>query len=142
MATYILNEPKMFSDIADGIAIVIQVETGLYYGMNALGSSVYQNLINGVDSEEILKTLKGIAGAPDDIDDKISGFINKLEEFDIIRPGLTDGGEPAIDTDLAQADEFEMLVEEFNDAQEMLLADPIHEVREDTGWQPTTDARN
>jgi hypothetical protein len=34
---------------------------------------------------------------------------------------------------------FALEVEEYNDAQEMLLADPIHEVREDTGWKPDKD---
>ena len=37
MAVYVLNDAKMFSDIADGIAIVINSETGIYYGMNGFG---------------------------------------------------------------------------------------------------------
>lgn len=36
MPSYNLNEAKMFSDIADGVAIVINSETGIYYGMNEL----------------------------------------------------------------------------------------------------------
>ena len=34
MTTYALNDSKMFMDIDDGIAIVINSETGIYYGMN------------------------------------------------------------------------------------------------------------
>ena len=33
-----------------------------------------------------------------------------------------------------------MLVNEYNDAQELLLADPIHEVKEETGWTPEKDS--
>ena len=29
-----------------------------------------------------------------------------------------------------------MIVKEFQDAQELLLADPIHDVKNETGWQP------
>ena len=29
-----------------------------------------------------------------------------------------------------------MTVQEYNDAQELLLADPIHEVKVEDGWQP------
>ena len=32
MANYQLNESKMFADITDGIAIIINSETGIYYG--------------------------------------------------------------------------------------------------------------
>ena len=42
---YKLNEDKMFADITDGIAIVINSETGTYYGMNSYGSNVYENIV-------------------------------------------------------------------------------------------------
>ena len=51
---YVLNDEKMFADITDGIAIIINSETGIYYGMNALGTAVYENLINGASTESIL----------------------------------------------------------------------------------------
>ena len=41
MTAYTLNNDKMFVDITDGIAIVINSETGIYYGMNALGTNVF-----------------------------------------------------------------------------------------------------
>ena len=42
MTAYTLNNDKMFVDITDGIAIVINSETGIYYGMNALGTNVFR----------------------------------------------------------------------------------------------------
>ena len=33
---YQLNEAKMFADVTDGIAIIINSMTGIYYGMNGL----------------------------------------------------------------------------------------------------------
>ena len=44
---YVLNEEKMFADVTDGIAIIINSETGIYYGMNGLGTAIYENLVNG-----------------------------------------------------------------------------------------------
>ena len=35
-----------------------------------------------------------------------------------------------------------MTVPDFSDAQELLLADPIHEVVEETGWNPDKTALN
>ena len=44
MTTYQLNEDKMFADITDNVAIVINSETGIYYGMNALATVVFENM--------------------------------------------------------------------------------------------------
>ena len=141
MATYALNESKMFSDIADGIAIIINSETGIYYGMNGLGTSVFDSLISGASSEAVLAALKALPGAPGDMDARLAAFVDKLKEFEIVLPA-GDGGdvEVSIEAPVAEADEFALMVEEYNDAQELLLADPIHEVKEDTGWQPDKDA--
>ena len=42
---YVLNEAKMFTDITDGIAIIINSETGIYYGLNAFATNVYENIV-------------------------------------------------------------------------------------------------
>ena len=59
MANYQLNENKMFADITDGIAIIINSETGIYYGMNAFGTQVYENIAQGVSTDKIWDTIKG-----------------------------------------------------------------------------------
>lgn len=138
MSTYVLNDSKMFSDIADGIAIVINSETGIYYGMNGLATVIFDNLMNGASTEAVLAALTALPGAPADMDERLKAFVDKLKGYEIVLDGGADGGDVAvaIEADAAQADEFAPMVEEYNDAQELLLADPIHEVKEDTGWQP------
>lgn len=140
MASYALNEEKMFSDIADGIAIVINSETGIYYGMNGFGTAVFGNLIKGVPTEAILEALKSSAGAPDDMEERLSAFVDKLKEFEILIDGSPKEAAVELDMAVAKDDGFELKAEEFDDAQELLLADPIHEVKEDTGWQPDKSA--
>lgn len=141
MATYALNESKMFSDIADGIAIIINSETGIYYGMNGLGTVVFDSLMSGAPDEAVLDALKALPDAPEDMDARLAGFVDKLKEFEIVLPGGDAAAvEVSIDPEAARADEFLLMVEEYNDAQELLLADPIHEVKEDAGWQPDKNA--
>lgn len=141
MKTYKLNEDKMFNDIADGIAIVINTETGIYYGMNGLGTSIFQNLLNGASVENILAALQEIPGAPDDLTTCMANFTKNLEDFEIVIPGdVQEEVEIVLDPLVARGDNFEFNVEEFSDAQELLLADPIHEVKETTGWQPEKSA--
>ena len=140
MPTYVLNEAKMFSDIADGIAIVINSETGIYYGMNGIGTGVFENLMSGASTEAVLAALRALPGAPEDMETRFNAFIDALKHFEIVLEGGDGTAEISIDAAVAQEDGFVLMVEEFNDAQELLLADPIHEVKNDSGWQPDKHA--
>ena len=140
MTAYALNEDKMFVDITDGIAIVINSETGIYYGMNGFGTNVLENVIKGVSVENIADAIRGIAGAPDDIQARLYAFIDDLKEKELVIEASDNNEAANIDEAAAKEDAFELLVNEYSDAQEMLLADPIHEVKEETGWTPDKDS--
>ena len=137
---YVLNDSKMFADVTDGIAIIINSETGIYYGLNGLGTAVYENLMNGVKSEKILAALNALNGAPADIDARLNKFIDAMVGYELIMEGAASDAEANIDANIAAEDEFEMDVNEYNDAQELLLADPIHEIKEETGWTPEKES--
>ena len=140
MTAYTLNEEKMFVDITDGIAIVINSETGIYYGMNGFGTNVFENVAKGIAIEKIATVLKGLAGAPADVEARLNAFVGTLKEKEIIISGAENADNASIDEAAAKEDEFDLSVNEYDDAQEMLLADPIHEVKEDTGWTPEKDS--
>ena len=140
MASYKLNEENMFADITDGIAIVINSETGIYYGMNGLGSNVFENLMKGISVENVLTALKGISGAPADIENRLNAFVEAVVAKELLIEGSDSSETANIDSGAATEDEFTMTVDEYNDAQELLLADPIHEVKEETGWTPEKDS--
>ena len=127
MTNYVLNDSKMFADITDGMAIVINGETGVYYGMNGLGTVVLENLMEGAKVEEVLEALK-LSGASEEVEVKLNSFITSLVEKEILISGNESSKEVSISNAIAASDNFEMLVDEYADAQELLLADPIHEV--------------
>tara|TARA_Y100001960_G_C14767043_1_gene877618 strand:+ start:1483 stop:1956 length:474 start_codon:yes stop_codon:yes gene_type:complete len=140
MTNYVLNESKMFADITDGMAIVINGETGVYYGMNTLGTSVFENIIAGATIEDVLLSLKGLDGATDTVEANLNSFVESLVEKEILLSGEELTKEVSIAEDAAKLDNFVMTVDEYSDAQELLLADPIHEVKEDSGWTPEKDS--
>ncbi|MDY6363377.1 MAG: PqqD family protein [Cyanobacteriota bacterium] len=137
---YKLNEDKMFADITDGIAIVINSETGIYYGMNSFGTNVYENIVSGVDTDKILKALKKIPNVPENIEKNFKMFVDAMVEKEVLLPADSNDAEPNIDASLAKDDDYALELKEYNDAQELLLADPIHEVKEETGWTPEKDS--
>jgi hypothetical protein len=137
--TFVLNEAKMFSDIADGIAIVINSETGIYYGMNSFGTAVFENLLQGASTEDILAAAKTLPDAPDDLEQRLLDFVEQLKGFEVLLEGEGNGS-AGLDAAVLGEDGFALLVKEYSDAQELLLADPIHEVKEDKGWAPDKQA--
>jgi len=138
MANFKLNENKMFADITDGIAIIINSETGIYYGMNALGTQVYENIANGVSTEKIWEKIKTLGTEKENF----KAFIDAMIEKELIIPADNSNAEPNIDENIAKEDNFILEIKEYNDAQELLLADPIHEVKEEEGWSPEKSSLN
>ena len=138
MANYQLNENKMFADITDGIAIIINSETGIYYGMNAFGTQVYENLANGVSADKILEKIKSFGCD----ESNFKAFIDAMVEKEILLPASDSGADADLDENIAKEDNFALELKEYNDAQELLLADPIHEVKEEEGWSPEKSSLN
>ena len=138
---YVLNEAKMFTDITDGIAIIINSETGIYYGLNAFATNVYENIVRGVSIEAIKEELKNINPENKTLLDNFEAFIKAMAEKEILILSSEDKNETAqIDKNSAKEDNFILELKEYNDAQELLLADPIHEVKDETGWTPEKDS--
>lgn len=135
---YKINEEKMFFDIADGQAVVINFVTGMYYGTSTLGSAVLEKIVNGAPVEKVLAALSSADGCPADMGDKLDGFIKALLDKEILVPGDTDSQDVSFDKS-AFADGFELTLDEFAEVQDLLLADPIHDVDVEEGWPVKKD---
>ena len=57
-------------------------------------------------------------------------------EKEILIPTQDFDADINLDENIAKEDNFILELKEYNDAQELLLAYPIHEVKENTGWTP------
>lgn len=140
MTAYALNDSKMFMDIADGIAIVINSETGIYYGLNGFGTIVLEALTKGVDTDVVLKKIQSIQGVPADLEKDFFSFVEELIRDELLISASVQVSDFELDEKIAIADQFKMEIKAYSDAQEMLLADPIHEVKEETGWTPEKES--
>ncbi len=133
---YRLNDSEMFADITDGTAIVINSLTGIYYGMNGFGTSVFENLLAGSSTADILAAASSGEGAPASLEESLDGFFASLEGFGIVLPGEPSSRPAVLDMGAAASDGFIPTCNEYKDVQELLYADPIHEVEEEKGWSP------
>lgn len=131
---YKLNEEKMFYDMAEGQAIVINFTTGMYYGTSSLGSVVLDALVAGASKESVLEAVCALPGCPEDMAAQLDAFIAQLVEKEVIVAAEGEGSAaPAIDAAGLQ-DGFALTVDEFAEVQDLILADPVHEVDVEMGW--------
>ena len=75
----------MFADISDGLAVIINSETGMYYGMNPFASDIFQNIISGASDEDIVAAAVKI-GAPENFEASFDKLVAGLLEKEIIVP--------------------------------------------------------
>ena len=137
ITNYKLNDARMFADVADNLAIIIDASSGIYFGMNGYGTGIFKNLLDGSSVDDVVAAARQLPGAPEDVATSIQAFIETLLGFDIILPADAESTRPCelVEKD-AQYDQFVPTCNEYSDVQELLYADPIHEVDETEGWKP------
>lgn len=133
---YKVNDEKVFADVTDGIAILIEMESGMYYGMNLFTTAVFENIIGGADTEELLSALTKVKGYDEDIRSKCTEFIRELTEKEFIAENPAATATVMLSFDEFPKEELDFVLSSFPDAYELLLADPIHQVKEEEGWKP------
>jgi hypothetical protein len=131
---YKLNEEKMFYDIADGQAIIINFVTGMYYGASALGSMVLDALMQGKDPMQIVDKIKNNEGCVVEIDQRVERFIAALTEKEIFISDDQPYSQESLGDFVVVDGDYSLELNEFAEVQDLLLADPVHDVEADMGW--------
>jgi hypothetical protein len=120
--TYTINTTKAVGEVLDGEAIIINLETGSYYSMNPSGSSIWEALSANSSIDTSLPETKH--------------FLSFLVSEGIIAEATPSEGstheETTNNTPIFVPQE-KPTIEKYTDMQEMLLADPIHDV-DTAGW--------
>ncbi|MBR2990822.1 MAG: hypothetical protein IKF51_05080 [Solobacterium sp.] len=132
---YRLNEEKVFYDIAEGQAVVINFTTGVYYAFSSLGSEVLDRLVKGDSFECVLKAVQACDGCPEGMAVQLKAYISRLIDAEIILE-TPEAGNTNADPLPGNAlmDGFELFVDEHSEVKDILMADPIHDVDVDMGW--------
>ena len=136
---YKLNEEKMFYDYAEGQAVVINFQTGMYYGMSLLSSAILDRIVAGKDIEEIITAVKALPQCPPDIAKRVRNFVKELQETEVIVSGPTvPGGAEPLAKEVAE-DGFDLKLDMFAEMSDLLRADPVHDVDMNEGWPVLKD---
>lgn len=131
-----IRNQQVINETLDNETIIINLETGVYYSLNPMGTLVWKAINAKLPFGLICNQLKGKYPDAVDIEGVVEKYIDFLELEQLIEKTESDEIDlKGFEVELAAEMSSYSLpaIEKYEDMQEMLLADPIHEVEED-GW--------
>jgi hypothetical protein len=128
-----VNAPVVVHEtFEDGETIMINMSTGKYYSVTGAGTEIWDQVVRGATTGEIVERLvAAYEGSPTEIADSVVALVTEFEGEGLVVPVQSSdaGAQPAEGGRRAPRRRFERpVLERFNDMQELLLLDPIHEV--------------
>jgi hypothetical protein len=134
-----VKEIDVHSETIAGETVIVHLGTGNYYSLRGVGSSIWNMLKAGADETAIMESIAQQYNQPlDSIVDDLNSFIAKLQAEQLIEemngksldaPAQPEGGR-------VEQEYQPPAIETYNDMQELLLLDPVHDV-DQTGWPHT-----
>lgn len=134
---YKLRSSSVIHELIDQEIILADLDTGVYFSIRESGIPVWQMLVAGKEVEAILQAVIEHHSTVDAvmIRQDILKFIQELANLQLIVASgdISDASVALQDIAWGQPYYHFPLFEQFNDMQQLLLLDPIHEVDEQ-GW--------
>jgi hypothetical protein len=137
-AAYEVNSPRVMGETVDGETVLIDSRSGAYYSLNESGSHIWSALQDGPTTVGAIgAALAALYGMETEAaSEATSSLIASLCEHELIR--VTHGA-PATALSIAPLGPAplvftEPMLERFDDLEDLLLLDPIHDVDPERGW--------
>lgn len=131
---WVINAPTAVSEIIDGELVVINLEKGTYYASLGIGAYLWQCLQQQVKLAAIEAALvQGFGISAEQARSDLESFLSALSRERLIRAArpeeMAASAAPPVPGSAYTAPELKV----YNDMQDLLLLDPIHDVS-DEGW--------
>lgn len=121
MTRFHVAGPDVIDEEFDGEVVVLNMQTGQYFGLNESGAALWSAILAGADPAEIA----GKSG---------TDFAARLVELRLI----ISSNEAPVPAELLTLSD-EPTIEVYDDLSDLILADPIHDVDENKGWPKLPD---
>jgi hypothetical protein len=137
---YGVNRPTIIHQTIDGEVIMINLVTGTYYSLLDTGAEIWEGLVRGVDVDGIVGSLRRrYDGDAVEIEAMTMDFVDQLAREALIVPAEDqavsgDGASSPSDPSERAGAFREPTLGKYEDMQDLILLDPVHEVQEGEGW--------
>jgi hypothetical protein len=118
------DRPSVIDETFDGEAVVVHLGTGRYYALNAAATEVWRIARDGISPSGAARLLG------EDRGEAATAFLAELQEEGLLVPanGSTPAAEAPASNGLSEAWADPPALQRFDDLQDLLLVDPIHDV--------------
>jgi hypothetical protein len=129
--------PNVIHEELEGEFIIINLDTGVYFSMNAVGAKIWRGLLQRAPESSIVDNLTRTFGGDPSIGGAVKAFLESLLQAKLIQPTSNPGtlvDEGAGSVPAPGTTFIAPVLEQYQDMRDLLLLDPIHDVNEATGW--------
>ena len=130
------NHPAVVDEMIDGEAVVIDLRSGNYFSLVESAAVIWASLAARPTHDEVADYLGRVYDAEPEHCFGVSGaFLDLLVSEGLVvqvEPGAEPGEAPKIPAMAGPLPEPRL--EKFDDMQQLILLDPVHEIDEAVGW--------
>ncbi|MDS3861162.1 PqqD family protein [Thermosynechococcaceae cyanobacterium BACA0444] len=132
-----VNTPTVVSEVIEGEAVILNLDSGNYYSMEGSGAIIWELLSQGLTVTEVGNWLaKTFNAHSDQMINTVAGLVDELQMEGLIVPlgeDLPDSESLNLDNMAVGKSFVEPKLCKYSDLQDLLILDPIHDVT-DSGW--------
>jgi len=135
MTNFKIDDLRVISEVLDGEAIIIDLKSGTYYSLNETASVLWEKIKSQHSTEDIIKSFVNQYTADIvEIEKSIEEIVDFLKADSLIFEAETvESAHPKELVEVSKKPFIKPEIVRYEDMQEMLLADPIHDV-DKFGW--------
>lgn len=131
------NTPSVIFERFADETILINLDAGHYYSMDPIGAVIWELLNRGLSVDRIVDlVLAKYTAGTEDVGAGVRDYVGRMREEKLIRPRRDASATVPADGDIqvpAGAAFSRPVLAKYDDMEEMLLLDPVHDVTE-AGW--------
>jgi hypothetical protein len=118
-----------------GEAVIIHFERGTYFSLRGSGGTIWSFLQAPTSIATITTAVRTQEQLPStDFETKLTAFVAKLAEHDLITSSLEPPAPPVISAEAVASLSTAPDLEVYSDLAELIAMDPVHEIDILTGW--------
>jgi Coenzyme PQQ synthesis protein D (PqqD) len=140
---FCVDSANAIAEKIEGEVVIINLGTGAYYSLRAVGADVWSAIEGGATQDEIVDSLAArYDGDSSAIGDYVAGLLEELQAEGLVRAAGEDAVRPAPVGEAPSGGREPFApapLEKHTDMQDLILIDPVHEV-DARGWPHTAEA--
>jgi hypothetical protein len=126
-----IARPDCAAEVLQDEVVALNVETGIYVSMRGLAVSLWHDLAAGYSVEELARHANGDGDGAE----RVTEFAAQITRHGLMRPCPPRPVASEMASTRLLADGVpEIVFEVYEDMQDLILSDPIHDVDETMGW--------